>query len=657
MAEQKEPTSRIPRLSVLPVRTSVAGVQRSEQLAGGRSAAQDALRPLKVSRLRPATKTSNPYKQTEQQTDGFAKPLLKQTSVRKDAEPANPSSVDDAIDGHKEEVDEGTGPKTRKARPSLSDRAIETLSQIPPSPSPRRRQSGFFPPDSPAIRPPSSLGRNRPVTSTGFYAPLPLKRPGISRPIQIQSSTLSRPAASTSTIGRTLQRPASRQSRKDPETPLWNYRSSSRTANAESSTSKSPVGAVPTAEVHEDRDPDLAQHACNTVSSKPNLRSSAALRETIANARAARRAAPKYEADEFVTPVNRSNELPGPGGKDVVHVNLLRKRINTARSDGKLNISGMGLKVFPEEVLTMYELDNLNDGPAWYECVDLSTLDASINELEELGWDVSDTPVEDEDQPRGSIFKGLQTLNLLGNRLHSLPSGLRNLDHLSVLNLSRNRLKQPIDDLFDTISNISSLRKLYVAENGLSGPLPPFAHSWNLEILDLNANALISIPEELSNCTRLRQLYLSENKIPKLPSLNLPSLTTLNISSNQIDVESLMTKLTAPELVDLDISMCRIDNLPALRLRFPRLATLTAFGNRISTIDVQSVRGVEVLDLKNNDLRSLPPELGLIGLKKLLVSGNPMRAPRREILEGTTERLLEWLRGRLPADVLDEETF
>ena len=340
-----------------------------------------------------------------------------------------------------------------------------------------------------------------------------------------------------------------------------------------------------------------------------------------------------------------------------MHINILRKQMNSARSDGKLNISRLGLEKFPEEIFKMYEPDAITDGPTWYESVDLTRLDASNNEIQDLGWDDLDSQTENEEDQSGvTIFSSLQTLDLHDNRLHTVPSILRTFKHLTVLNLSRNRLKG-LNELGRIVSSIKSLRELYLAENGYSGSFPPFNQCLNLEILDLHANNITSLPEDLSNCTRLRRLDVSKNKVTEFPVLNLPSLTILNVSANQIDLDSLTANLKMPQLVDLDVSMCRVDNLPALRLAYPNLTLVIAFDNYISAIDVESVRGLEILDLRRNDIRVLPPELSLLGFKKLLVGGNPMRAPRREILEGTTERLTEWLKGRLPANVLDEETF
>jgi Leucine-rich repeat (LRR) protein len=70
---------------------------------------------------------------------------------------------------------------------------------------------------------------------------------------------------------------------------------------------------------------------------------------------------------------------------------------------------------------------------------------------------------------------------------------------------------------------------------------------------------------------------------------------------------------------------------------------------------VQCVRAcvpfrLEELHVANNDLTSLPPSLGLLSprLRALSVRGNALRTIRRPILEAGTERLLQYLRDRLP---------
>lgn len=44
---------------------------------------------------------------------------------------------------------------------------------------------------------------------------------------------------------------------------------------------------------------------------------------------------------------------------------------------------------------------------------------------------------------------------------------------------------------------------------------------------------------------------------------------------------------------------------------------------------------LNVLDLSNNDLKSLPPEMGLMAsLRKLPLDGNPLRTIRRQLVTG-----------------------
>ncbi|KAL8765336.1 MAG: hypothetical protein Q9209_007563 [Squamulea sp. 1 TL-2023] len=630
MADQFRPASSIPRLSRLPVRSSVPSVQQPKTSIGNtRTANENELGQINIQKSRSRPTVSDLGRPWAPETKIYSKPSSSVAASQRSI----PSEGVSPIEAYGESNDEGlhshssnegtTKPITRGPRPSLSDRAIQTLSHVTPSPSPRRRQSGFFPCDSPAARPPSSLGRGRPVTSAGFHPPLPTSR-------HISPSKRPRLAKPSAAV------PARQQA-----LPARGIASTRSSQNKDASVLQTP-----------------STNASINANLKPALKSSAALRETIANAKAARRAAPKYEGDEVAKPakVNSSFEFAEIGVDDNVHINPLRKRIDSARSNGKLNISGMRLKIFPNEVFTMYDLDTTSDGPTWYESVDLVQLNAADNELEDLGWDGLGQSERGELRTT-DIFAALQTLDLHGNRLLTLPFALHDLRHLTVLNLSRNRMQDPTRNILSIISNIESLRELNLADNQFSGSCSPLTGCRRLESLDIHSNAFTDLPEGFSACTLLRRLDVSSNRISRLPRLNLPNLTFFNLSQNQIAIDDLMRNLTAPQLSYLDLSACRIESLPPLRSEFQVLKTVIAPDNRISTIDVECIRGLEILDVKGNDLRSLPPELSLLGLKKLLVGGNPMRAPRRDIVEGTTERLMEWLKGRLPAGTEEDETF
>ncbi|KAF8905748.1 hypothetical protein CPB84DRAFT_1891013 [Gymnopilus junonius] len=185
---------------------------------------------------------------------------------------------------------------------------------------------------------------------------------------------------------------------------------------------------------------------------------------------------------------------------------------------------------------------------------------------------------------------------------------------------------------------------LPVYSDSLSGFLP------NLEELDLegcNLNDLVPV-YQASDATSGTNSPPRSNEliIPTLTRL-FPSLRTLNLSYNAITNAS----LTGDALSTLMLTSPHRKGLRHLRLR----------GNRISELDgflglAEAFKGnrqvpewkLEELDLRDNEIGKLPPELGLLPLDVFLVDGNTFRVPQRRVWEREgTKGLLSWLRGRI----------
>lgn len=119
---------------------------------------------------------------------------------------------------------------------------------------------------------------------------------------------------------------------------------------------------------------------------------------------------------------------------------VLRKRIDGARVDGRLNLAAMGLNEIPDDVLSMYEYNPNDSTVAWGEVVDLAVMLLADNELETLPEamfpDVNLEDMVDSDEA-GPQFGGVHTIDLHGNLLRELPAGLGRLSLLSKLNLVR----------------------------------------------------------------------------------------------------------------------------------------------------------------------------------------------------------------------------
>jgi len=186
----------------------------------------------------------------------------------------------------------------------------------------------------------------------------------------------------------------------------------------------------------------------------PPKKSSSALRDQIAKAKAAKRAAaskqipstsPSNEDDVPVMPTGTfdfglADDPFNQNSGQIGSKGLLKKRIDSARTDGRLNIAAMGFKEIPEEVMDMYNLEAIaSQGGSWAESVDLTRFIAADNEFELLSDDIfpdlDPRNAMDDEDAKGNQFGGLETLDLHGNILIALPRGLRRLELLTTLNL------------------------------------------------------------------------------------------------------------------------------------------------------------------------------------------------------------------------------
>jgi hypothetical protein len=128
----------------------------------------------------------------------------------------------------------------------------------------------------------------------------------------------------------------------------------------------------------------------------PKKTTAQSLRDTIRQARAAKQRVDSVSSSvagngldgfDFGTADPFGQAILGEGGSTKV----LTQRIKSARVEGRLNISNLQLKEIPAEVYKMYETteDDLDaaddDGPKWYESVDLAKLIGADNEISEIG--------------------------------------------------------------------------------------------------------------------------------------------------------------------------------------------------------------------------------------------------------------------------------
>ncbi|KAG8236960.1 hypothetical protein J437_LFUL016156 [Ladona fulva] len=300
-------------------------------------------------------------------------------------------------------------------------------------------------------------------------------------------------------------------------------------------------------------------------------------------------------------------------------------------------------------------------------------------------------------------LKSLIRLDLANNTLTTLPSALGLLPHLQALQVEGNPLRGVRADIIrcgtarllkylrekldkadveggdgqnetgliignaetgdqsvsfpDRYAVLRSGQTLSLANRNLSSvPKEVFveAGAANANSIDLSRNILPEVPYGLFTLGQcLKDLNLSSNRLTSIPpdlGLTCTHLQFIDLQKNSLEVlPQEFSSLTS--LRELIIAFNKFKSLPACLKQLPALEILIARDNQIEEIDLNILSGSKILttlDLSNNNIHFVPPQLGLMEqLRCLELSGNPFRVPRHAILSKGTPAILSYLRDRI----------
>lgn len=306
-------------------------------------------------------------------------------------------------------------------------------------------------------------------------------------------------------------------------------------------------------------------------------------------------------------PKQQEEMLPGDMG-DMSAGALRSAAARATDAERVLNLASRGLVRFPTAVLHLLSsMVGPKGAASALEAV--SEVRVAENALTELL-----TPADEQPQPANDSIDGdedlwarlsaCKILDCSKNRLVVLPEVIRLMHALQELRLGGNRM------------DVHLLDEVLMPE-GPSAGVDPFLAK--LQVVDLSFNQLTLLPACLLRAPALHTLNLARNRMTTLGDdshhmggwkLPTPSLTSLDLSSNQLvdlaDMPRVLANGGAPALAELN--------------------------------------------LEGNELHAIPHALGSIAsLHTLLISGNPQRAIRHNIIEKGSAAVMAVLREMAPA--------
>lgn len=267
----------------------------------------------------------------------------------------------------------------------------------------------------------------------------------------------------------------------------------------------------------------------------------------------------------------------------------------------------------------------------------LSKLCLQLGKLSRLeGLDLSDNPILPSWVPILSSIRSLRQLRLYRTQVGEIPTEIcKHLHHLELLGLSGNRLKS----LPKEIVNQTKLRELYLKQNQFEVFPPELCVLRNLVIIDLDENRLTALPEEIGRLTRLQKFYVARNSLQGLPESlgQCNQLSVLDLSYNRL--HSLPRSLGGlSEMAEAGLSGNPLEKVPRLVCKWTSLQLLYLRNTGLRSLrrSFRRLVNLRFLDLSQNHMQGFPVQLcSLKSLEILALDDNKIGKVRIPFPAGT----------------------
>uniref|UniRef100_A0A673CQN4 Leucine rich repeat containing 40 n=1 Tax=Sphaeramia orbicularis TaxID=375764 RepID=A0A673CQN4_9TELE len=255
-----------------------------------------------------------------------------------------------------------------------------------------------------------------------------------------------------------------------------------------------------------------------------------------------------------------------------------------------------------------------------------------------------------------TLLSTLTRLDLTNNDITTLPASLGLLPNLKMLLLEGNPMRGIRRDLLTVSETQTTLVFVFSEKQADQVPDEVFDAAADQAISNVNfsKNRLSNIPPRLMEFhSSVSDINLGFNRLTCCsPDVcKLLQLMHIDFRNNQLsDLPSEMRNLT--KLRSIILNYNRFKTFPDILYEVVSLETVLLGNNQVGGVDpgrLIKLVNLSTLDLSNNDLLNIPPELGLCTtLRCLSLEGNPFRTPRAAIVAKGTDAVLEYLRSRIP---------
>jgi Leucine-rich repeat (LRR) protein/serine/threonine protein phosphatase PrpC len=197
----------------------------------------------------------------------------------------------------------------------------------------------------------------------------------------------------------------------------------------------------------------------------------------------------------------------------------------------------------------------------------------------------------------------LETLLLSSNHLQKIPKSIENFVNLKFLDINSNKL----DNIPDEFYKLNQIEKLNISRNKIKNVMFDWTKLTKLVMLNLQTNQI----DRITNLPpSLIDLYLDFNQISTI-EFGSSSLRTL--SMNLCLVQSISSGFNFPNLLELKLSMNRLEVVPDFSQVCPVLQTIDLSHNLLSNFPILP-KSIKSVNLKQNHISDIPEDLNVLAL-------------------------------------------